>query len=99
MGRALCALGLAAVLAGTPVAASGPDSGPAPAGVPNGVLEEQAAHFWQAVTARAEERPSLLERHFSPGMRERNGDADLLETLAMLSEAPGRTWRPCPNPL
>lgn len=97
-GRALWAFALAAALGGTPAAASGPESAPAPTPVPNGVLEEQAAHFWQAVTARAEERQALLERHFSPGMRERNGDAQLLETLAMLSEALGPDLATLPKP-
>jgi CubicO group peptidase (beta-lactamase class C family) len=83
--RALWALALAAALCSAPAAAAEPPT--APAAVSTSVLEEQAAHFWQAVSAKAEARPSLLERHFSPGLRERNGDAGLLETLAMLSEA------------
>jgi CubicO group peptidase (beta-lactamase class C family) len=97
-GRALWAFALAAALVWTSAAASEPDTGPAPAAAPNAVLEEQAAHFWQAVSAKADERPPLLERHFSSGMRERNGDAQLLETLAMLSEALGPDLATLPKP-
>ena len=97
-GRTLWAVALAAALVCTSAAASEPDSGPAPAAASNGVLEEQAAHFWQAVSARPEQRQALLERHFSPGMRERNGDAPLLETLAMLSEAVGPELATLPKP-
>jgi len=49
------------------------------------LLQAQADHFWQVVSAAPDRRQVLLERHFSAGMRERNGDADLLETFAMLS--------------
>jgi CubicO group peptidase (beta-lactamase class C family) len=98
VGRALWAFALAAVLAWTPAAASEPESGAAPAVVPNGVLEQQAAHFWLAVSAPAEDRQSLLERHFSPGIRERNGDAELLDTLAMLSEALAPELATLPKP-
>ncbi|WP_188664526.1 serine hydrolase domain-containing protein [Arenimonas soli] len=83
----LAALALAAAMGSAATAASEPESGATPASTSSGVLEEQAAHFWHAVSAGADERQALLARHFSPGLRERNGDADLLETLAMLSEA------------
>ena len=94
IGRTLWVLALAAALAWTPAAATEP----APVRGPDGVLEEQAARFWQAVSAPAHERQALLERHFSPGMRERNGDAQLLETLAMLSEALGPDLATLPEP-
>ena len=97
-GRALWALTLAAALGGTPAAASEPPSAPAPAAVSNGVLEQQAAHFWQAVSAPADERQAMLERHFSPGLRERNSDADLLESLAMLAEALAAELATLPEP-
>jgi CubicO group peptidase (beta-lactamase class C family) len=98
VARALWALALAAILAGTPAAASEPDAGPAAAGVPNDVLEQQAKHFWLAVSAPADQRQALLEHHFSPGIRERNGDAQLLETLAMLSEALAPDLATLPKP-
>lgn len=50
---------------------------------------QSAALFWQTVAARADERGALLQRHFSPGIRERRGEAGLLEILAGLSEALG----------
>lgn len=50
-------------------------------------LEAQAANFWHTVSAAPGQRQGLLERHFSAAIRERNGDAHLLESLAMLSEA------------
>ncbi|MFY2763096.1 serine hydrolase domain-containing protein [Arenimonas sp. MALMAid1274] len=52
-------------------------------------LEAQATRFWQTVSAKPADRPALLALHFSAGVRERNGDADLLETFAMLAEALG----------
>lgn len=53
------------------------------------VLQEQAAHFWQTVSAPANQRPRLLEKHFSTAIRKRNGDASLLETFANLAEVVG----------
>lgn len=98
--RALWALALAAALGWTATAASAvPEPGPASTVVSNSVLEEQAAHFWRAVSAPADKRQALLERHFSPAMRERNGDAELLETLAMLAEALGPDVAALPKPL
>ena len=61
--------------------------GPAYASDP--VLEKHAGLFWQTVSAKSEDRPALLDSHFSAGLRERNGDADLLETFAMLAEMLG----------
>lgn len=52
-------------------------------------LEQQASRFWQTVAADADERPAMLDSHFSAGLRERNGDDSLLETFAMLAEALG----------
>lgn len=98
MGRALWAFALAAALGFTSAAASAPAASRAPAAVSNGVLQEQAAHFWQAVSAPVDERQALLERHFSPGIRERNGDAELLGTLAMLSEALAQDLATLPAP-
>ena len=95
-GRALWALALAAALCSPPAAAAEPPA--APAAVSNSVLEEQATHFWQTVSAPADQRPALLERHFSPGLRERNSDADLLDTLAMLAEALAPELASLPKP-
>lgn len=53
------------------------------------VLEAQASRFWQTVAAEADDRELLLESHFSRGLRERNGDADLLKTFSMLADALG----------
>ena len=64
-----------------------PAAGPAHAG--EAALEQHAGRFWQTVAARADDRQALLESHFSPGLRERNGDASLLDTFAMLAEALG----------
>ena len=55
--------------------------------LPQSVLEQQASLFWQTVAAEAEDRMSLLATHFSRGLRERNGDAELLETFARLADA------------
>jgi CubicO group peptidase (beta-lactamase class C family) len=62
-------------------------AGPAHAG--DEALRKHADLFWQTVSAKAEDRPALLQSHFSAGLRERNGDADLLETFAMLAEVLG----------
>jgi CubicO group peptidase (beta-lactamase class C family) len=47
-------------------------------------LEQQAARFWETVAAGATEREALLNRYFSGGVRERNGNERLLEMLASL---------------
>ncbi len=52
-------------------------------------LTQHATHFWHTVAAAPDARPALLERHFSPALRERNGDASLLETFAMLHDELG----------
>jgi CubicO group peptidase (beta-lactamase class C family) len=52
-------------------------------------MEQQAARFWAVVAAPPDQRSVLLERDFSPGLRERNGDESLLKTFAMLAEALG----------
>ena len=62
-------------------------AGPAHAG--DEALRKHADLFWQTVSAKAEDRPALLQGHFSAGLRERNGDADLLATFAMLAEVLG----------
>jgi hypothetical protein len=62
-------------------------------------LERQAGRFWQTVAAKAEHRPALLERHFSAGLRERNGDASLLETFAMLADGLGPDLASLPPPV
>jgi CubicO group peptidase (beta-lactamase class C family) len=62
-------------------------------------LERQAGRFWQTVAAKAEDRPALLERHFSAGLRERNGDASLLETFAMLADGLGPDLASLPPPV
>jgi CubicO group peptidase (beta-lactamase class C family) len=49
-------------------------------------LERHAGGFWQTVAAKSEDRPALIARHFSAGLRERNGDDSLLETFAMLAD-------------
>lgn len=49
----------------------------------------RASQFWAAVGAKPEDRAALLERHFSRGLRDRSGDARLLETLSMLAEVLG----------
>lgn len=53
------------------------------------LLEQQATRFWQTVAAKPEERKALLERNFSAGIRERNGEEQLLETFAMLADVLG----------
>jgi CubicO group peptidase (beta-lactamase class C family) len=52
-------------------------------------LQQHADHFWHTVAAEPDARQALLERHFSPALRERRGDEGLLDTLAMLREALG----------
>jgi CubicO group peptidase (beta-lactamase class C family) len=54
-----------------------------------GLFEQQSTHFWQTVAANPEDRKALLERYFSPGIRERNGEERLLESFAMLADALG----------
>jgi CubicO group peptidase (beta-lactamase class C family) len=85
--RGMLALAVAAAIGLALPAFGEPPSSAAAAVASGGALEAQAAHFWQAVSAAPERRPALLERHFSAGIRERNGDAGLLESLAMLSDA------------
>jgi CubicO group peptidase (beta-lactamase class C family) len=87
--RGLMALAWAAVMAlATPAVA---DVSPDPGGgeISGTALEQQSTRFWQTVTARVEDRASLLERYFSPGIRERNGDDKLLESFAMLADVLG----------
>lgn len=94
--RALAALGMLALAAGCDAApAPAPTAATAPS---EHLLQAQAAHFWQAVAAPAEQRPALLDRHFSAGIRERNGDAGLLESLANVSEALGADVASLPAP-
>lgn len=50
---------------------------------------QQSSRFWQAVAAKPERRGALLEQYFSPGIRQRNGDQSLLESLSMLDDALG----------
>lgn len=52
-------------------------------------FEQQGTRFWAIVAAKADDRRALLERDFSPGLRERQGEEGLLETFAMLAEALG----------
>jgi CubicO group peptidase (beta-lactamase class C family) len=85
--RLMMTLCLAAATALATAAMGAPRSGDGAAVASKDALQEQASHFWQAVAAAPDRRPALLERYFSPGIRERNGDAGLLESLAMLSEA------------
>jgi CubicO group peptidase (beta-lactamase class C family) len=47
---------------------------------------QSAERFWQSVYAPPEQRAERVKREFSPALRERIGDAELLETLAMLAE-------------
>ncbi|MBX3725106.1 MAG: beta-lactamase family protein [Xanthomonadales bacterium] len=80
-------IALALALAGSLANATGaPGADAAEGGNPDAVLA-QASVFWQTVAADAPARPALLERHFSAGIRARNGDDKLLETFAMLAES------------
>jgi CubicO group peptidase (beta-lactamase class C family) len=56
---------------------------------PSTAMVGQASHFWQTVAAKPDERGALLRQHFSPALRERKGEADLLETFASLAEVLG----------
>jgi CubicO group peptidase (beta-lactamase class C family) len=56
---------------------------------PQSVMEQQSRRFWQTVAAKPDDRPGLLKRYFSSGLRERKGEEDLLETFAMLAEGLG----------
>lgn len=56
---------------------------------PSTAMVQQAGHFWQTVAAKPDQRPALLRQHFSPGLRERRSETDLLETLASLAEVLG----------
>lgn len=64
-------------------------STPAAAQAPPNDLTRQASHFWQTVAATPDARQALLRRHFSNGLRERRGEAELLETFASLAEVLG----------
>lgn len=75
-----------ALAAGLANATGAPDADAAEGGDAHPVLA-QAGHFWQTVAADAPARPALLERHFSAGIRARNGDDRLLEAFAMLAES------------
>lgn len=91
---------LAFASAGAPARAAEPAAPATVAAAPSGtVLQAQADTFWRVVAAPADQRPALLERHFSAGIRARNGDARLLETLAMLSEALGPDVAELPDPV
>lgn len=80
--RAAAALACAA-LAALSIATADPGSSQAER------LNQHAAHFWHAVAAEADARLPLLEQHFSPDLRERNGDASLLDTFSMLRDQLG----------
>lgn len=92
------AWGPARAAAAEPASGAAPATAPAAAAPSERVLQAQAAQFWQVVAAPADQRPALLARHFSAGIRERNGDASLLESLAMLSEALGPDLAALPAP-
>lgn len=64
-------------------------SAPAAEQAPPADLIRQASHFWQSVAATPDARQALLRQHFSAGLRERRGEAELLETLASLAEVLG----------
>ncbi len=76
--RALAAQPAGAVAQGSPAAP-----------VAQGAMEQMGAGFWQTVVAKPAERPALIQRFFSPGIRERRGEAGLQETFSMLAEALG----------
>nr|MCU0757356.1 hypothetical protein [Xanthomonadales bacterium] len=84
-GRALRVWGFLALLAvaalQSAMAAAAPE--------PSTGMVQQASHFWQTVAAKPDARPALLQQHFSAGLRERKGEADLLETFASLAEVLG----------
>lgn len=61
----------------------------APAAGAKSLIEQQAVKFWQAIAATPDQRKALLDRDFSPALRERNGDKGLLETFSMLAEVLG----------
>jgi CubicO group peptidase (beta-lactamase class C family) len=77
----------ALVLAGPVVANAQPKAASGTA--TQGIMEQRASHFWQTVMAKPGDRAPLLARYFSRGIRERNGEASLLETFSMLAEALG----------
>lgn len=87
-----------ALAAGLANATGAPAADTAEDGESTAVLT-QAGHFWRTVAAEAPARPALLARHFSPGIRARNGDDKLLETFAMLAEtlAPELATLPAPE--
>ncbi len=96
--RGLIALAWVAAmgLATSTAAEVGP--GAAAGSVTKAALEEQASRFWETIAAPANERQALLESHFSSGMRERNGDADLLKTFANLADVAGPQLATLPPP-
>lgn len=71
----------------TTAATAGPDDTRATAPQPE--LERQASRFWQTISARPEDRQTMLAAHFSHAARERNGDERLLDTFAVLADALG----------
>ncbi len=87
--RGLIALAWVAVLGLMTAVAAEAVADTASGAVREGLMEQQAARFWLTVTAGADDRAAVLERNFSPGIRERSGDESLLETFAMLAGALG----------
>ncbi|MFO7550145.1 MAG: serine hydrolase domain-containing protein [Haliea sp.] len=98
IGVGLLALAWAVAIGFAASAATALGSDIASGEVPQTVLEQQASQFWQTVAAEVDDRETLLETHFSQELRERNGDEELLETLAMLAEALGPEVASLPAP-
>jgi CubicO group peptidase (beta-lactamase class C family) len=99
-GRRVGLVTLAAVLTiGFAASAATPeDVGIATGKAPPTALEQHGSRFWQTVSAGEDDRGPLLEIHFSPSLRERTGDASLLETFAMLADALGPDLASLPPP-
>jgi CubicO group peptidase (beta-lactamase class C family) len=86
----ILSLGLVAV-PGASMAAEGPPAGDAVArdAPARPEIQQQALYFWQSVAAKPGDRMSLLKAHFSAGLVQRNGEASLNETFAMLAQTLG----------
>lgn len=79
------ALGVGLLVAAIPMAVSAPMPDPPPATA----TTQQASFFWRTVAAKPDLRATLLRRHFSAALRERQGEEALLQTFATLAEVLG----------
>lgn len=85
----LLALGWALVMAFSTSSAASERSDTDADRVSPEVLQQHASRFWETVAASVEHRETLLQRHFSSGVRTRVGDERLLEIFAMLADELG----------